>query len=1759
MVSRRREATRAERAYAHITADNPFNKLSRCLGVLQARLTPLRLLNMAIGDEGRTRPVRVKWKPHKKKDRTAIQRVIDECEKNGAFNSTEMALLMASAASARSWQPERPQETEKETPTKHRSIKETVEKPCRIKMERIEARDETTGEEASTSINSYADLMGSVAKTEPKSYAAKPLVYTVGPPIMDEDTIEMMFNPRLGKNHRDMEKIRRKELAHRFKILASLLVPVDMLNRCSKITVLQRALQEVERLKRRGKKYEAQRLSLEHTRDQLLQSFSKVCKEIRNRDVLKEAETLGWVLQGRVFHLSPARSSMPLAGTPEKQAPILASPKCEASPGSCSVSSAELTPKGAGSNSASPAHNLRHPSERRPSKLFLDEDFDCSGKIKGNNQVTKPLKVHLERIPDEHKQSSTSPQHMPMLQPYTFDPTESAASSDSDSAPPPLLPEVTVTKLQQKTCDTDVRVKLTENLPSLASLAEEEVNKRHLKHGTNKFKLGLDLEGDSELNDLVKGTSSLSSVSVASPFSDHEKHSEQQHLYGSDIGSDSEWSDSLEGLFQEPERISTGKEEKVTIDGVDFLSFESKEDLLEFTEMDVDYINSYKTVDIEETSRNHQPIIPTKTKDITKIKGWRNKLFAGHNYSVENETPTLKSTGKDIVSSPSKTVSVSSDSNKVVHSVTDVTIKDNLHEAQEKSTKSDGNSSKVEDGKKCSPVKESNSLQEHTDSAQHSNLDESWVKFAVSALVLPSPGEAGKSGERNTPGRSTEGETSEEEIRKRGRPINFPLSRYMQKKLGTEQKQRKTPKLQAVVENNRKIMQSVKNTVKSLVQNVETNEVDSKIIETSEMGKEKTSRELKKLGHVVIDIENKLKSPNKKTSTDESNCTEEFCKLGCVCASLDTVPRPLGHCGKVDCMFECTCTTLPNVAVERMIEDEKRDLAPAEKEFRNTLIRADNGIMMVKERGRREIKLPGRFRSSDMLVGEALTAIEHKVFRGRGPNKPKISKENSEEPPISVTKCEETVKRERKSLLKEIRSPPWNVPAKKSFEHNTSIPIPSPEMLIDPHSDETFDIEFCNDAPKSSLYDNEGGFISLDMEEKFLASQVVQIKQEKMDDDDGTIEIDDMGWQSYIPEPTNHKSAEVPADDFGKIVDIKSVALEEFCIDSDAPSTSTADAVTPDKSSTTQEENQPSTSNSNVDKEQPTDKRKAAKLRAKRLAEFFTTNANVSSLVKSAFVFNPSVLQKEAITLLQWCSLKERYKERSIQLWIKNTQRDFHFLVTESAEVPASPEYTNLWDYKITESSDIPEVAKQMQQDDANTGDYQRCCILWCNGKNWEFIGTLMKNKPNNSTPLTMILPSSKPKSFSNHTSLPKDIIETKWYSITLKSDFESLRLINENVLISYSKINQVIGAAWRFKKTMFIEMTRLPPSDFSYKAPFGLYAKPNEYKTVFIGPYSTEDEAILEFVPYEKVLCKSSFSELFLEPLGTRKLITPPIASFTEPELVFVPNRRVSLESRTSCSSTDYRSDESPKRQEVTSSGRVRKIPKYFIQECEEEISKPPSNRGRKRKIPQHLLDCETPTIAKCSEKRPRDKSESPATKKARQLETFSKNMDGVFNNVLKNHYSEVKIKQEVVTSDDENSDGSIPLVELMRRRREQSAPATQTKNTPSSETKRRTKNRIRVNRILIQEGTLAELICHYESLKAIPVVVFSNGSVRMRNPFGKRVAHFENLDLAKRFLNFVFNKAVKGTALTWTIQPWSGCQEKGKLIQETLQTARL
>ncbi|XP_030375122.1 uncharacterized protein LOC115624540 [Scaptodrosophila lebanonensis] len=131
--------------------------------------------------------------------------------------------------------------------------------------------------------------------------------------------------------------------------------------------------------------------------------------------------------------------------------------------------------------------------------------------------------------------------------------------------------------------------------------------------------------------------------------------------------------------------------------------------------------------------------------------------------------------------------------------------------------------------------------------------------------------------------------------------------------------------------------------------------------------------ELRRLNATIIDTASKSNSTKKP-------CCKDYCQLGCVCESLVGELPLREHCGRADCVLECSCKGAELTRVMRVETDGRgisnedafnlrrkatARLAKMEKEFTSTLVLTENETLLINEsqcdKKRRCTKAPKRY------------------------------------------------------------------------------------------------------------------------------------------------------------------------------------------------------------------------------------------------------------------------------------------------------------------------------------------------------------------------------------------------------------------------------------------------------------------------------------------------------------------------------------------------------------------------------------------------------------------------------------------------------------------------------------------------------------------------------------------------------------------------------------------------------------------------------
>ncbi|XP_017958610.1 uncharacterized protein LOC108652925 [Drosophila navojoa] len=161
---------------------------------------------------------------------------------------------------------------------------------------------------------------------------------------------------------------------------------------------------------------------------------------------------------------------------------------------------------------------------------------------------------------------------------------------------------------------------------------------------------------------------------------------------------------------------------------------------------------------------------------------------------------------------------------------------------------------------------------------------------------------------------------------------------------------------------------------------------------------QRLAKELRRLNATIIDAAAIAKDANKP-------CSKDFCQLGCVCESVGGDLAPREHCGRADCVLECSCTGAELTRIMRVETDGRglsnedafnlrrkatARLAKMEKDFTSTLVLTDNETLLINEtqcdKKRRCTKAPKRYEDFDDSIEDDEEPLRPSKFAKRDIN-----------------------------------------------------------------------------------------------------------------------------------------------------------------------------------------------------------------------------------------------------------------------------------------------------------------------------------------------------------------------------------------------------------------------------------------------------------------------------------------------------------------------------------------------------------------------------------------------------------------------------------------------------------------------------------------------------------------------------------------------------------------------------------------------------
>ncbi|CAH1389464.1 unnamed protein product [Nezara viridula] len=177
----------------------------------------------------------------------------------------------------------------------------------------------------------------------------------------------------------------------------------------------------------------------------------------------------------------------------------------------------------------------------------------------------------------------------------------------------------------------------------------------------------------------------------------------------------------------------------------------------------------------------------------------------------------------------------------------------------------------------------------------------------------------------------------------------------------------------------------------------------TKKLPVKKVKKTKVERELKRLINVTL-VDNRH---GNEGATGKSSCGNEHCLKGCICNSLNGKLTSF-HCGKLGCMFECSCDSKSNYTFKNFMQHGRNGtLAKDESSWHQTVICQNNEVVEVKAgagKSKREKKLPTRFRNN-VLLGKEMSCLD--IFPSSPENKKSPSPNKDKEIKSKESKIKE--------------------------------------------------------------------------------------------------------------------------------------------------------------------------------------------------------------------------------------------------------------------------------------------------------------------------------------------------------------------------------------------------------------------------------------------------------------------------------------------------------------------------------------------------------------------------------------------------------------------------------------------------------------------------------------------------------------------------------------------------------------------------------
>jgi len=594
--------------------------------------------------------------------------------------------------------------------------------------------------------------------------------------------------------------------------------------------------------------------------------------------------------------------------------------------------------------------------------------------------------------------------------------------------------------------------------------------------------------------------------------------------------------------------------------------------------------------------------------------------------------------------------------------------------------------------------------------------------------------------------------------------------------------------------------------------------------------------ELRRLDVTVFDMDEEAddEPPPLESVAAEGDCKKDICRLGCVCESLAgrRATMPL-HCGRVDCMFECSCTSISyerkpggrhlldvSDATLAWIQDEsERNLAKVERQFKQTVVRAkDDLIVMGSKRSRREIKMPKRFQENFITNKDAYLLNE--IDKVRKKPVPPVT------PPLTPT---------NKSLSPtKLISPPKAQPAK---------PVPPAR----PKFDEVLS-RYSRDGPRRMAF-SESSEYETDSEDECPSSPRVR---------PCSVLLYRIGEEP--PKPRN--------------VALKSTSKVRHLHNIMQSSARTSGTFTDHHRVAKKNENKFTSlwNQHSADQEVVCHIVKEHSISPEeweKSGELAASSDSTNRLKKNA----------HSVQLIPWSYLRDKFVTGEYQIWYKRQQgNNKQKLYLTDGPTKPNKVCVNLRELEDPSAENLPPMIAKLLANENHEDDKDARCFLKSMGDFWMIAGYMQRTAAGSSTkmPENSELMSQIARSVADDAAVdvgdprppkakkkaPPMKAQARWWLLHLTKTFDLLVFRDLGVSVRYAQIKKTASLANMDETGTFIRMCLQKKTN----SKFGVYGVPGMEDCVLIGPYGLDQQP--GFLAYSLMSTQASSKQYVRVPI---------------------------------------------------------------------------------------------------------------------------------------------------------------------------------------------------------------------------------------------------------------------------------------------------